>query len=72
MEGTLFSTVYRGLPFIGGQPLPRHMMPWPRRGVRWSSLSLSPRSGNRAVGTLLRGKCRRCISGFFLCRDRQL
>jgi hypothetical protein len=30
MEGTLFSTVYRGLPFVGGQPLPRHMTPWPR------------------------------------------
>jgi hypothetical protein len=29
MEGTLFSTVYRELPFVGGQPLPHHMMPWP-------------------------------------------
>ncbi len=29
MEGKLSSTDYRGLPFIGGQPLPRHMMPWP-------------------------------------------
>jgi hypothetical protein len=51
MEGARSSTVYRGLPFFGGQPLPRHMVPWPHRGVSWSSLSLSPRSGNRAVGT---------------------
>jgi hypothetical protein len=64
MEGAHCSTAYRGLPFIGGQPLPHHVMPWPRRGVRRSSLSLSPRSGSRAVGTRFRGKCRRCISGF--------
>jgi hypothetical protein len=63
MEGAHFSTVYRGLPVFGGQPLPHHMMPW-RKGGSWSSLSLSPRSGGRAVGTLYRGKCRRCISGF--------
>ena len=51
MEGAHSSTVYRGLPAFGGQPLPRHKMPWPLWGVLWSSLSLSPRSGNRAVGT---------------------
>jgi hypothetical protein len=34
MEGTLSSTGYRGLPFIGGQPLPRHVTPWRARGVR--------------------------------------
>jgi hypothetical protein len=33
MEGAHFSTVYRGLPFFGGQPLSRHKMPWPLRGV---------------------------------------
>jgi hypothetical protein len=27
MGGRHFNTVYRGLPFFGGQPLPRHMMP---------------------------------------------
>jgi hypothetical protein len=66
MEGAHCSTVCRGLPYIGGQPLPRHIMPWPRRGVRRSSLSLSPRSGSQAVGTRLRGKCRRCIPGFVM------
>jgi hypothetical protein len=25
MEGAHSSTVYRGLPFVGGQPLPRHI-----------------------------------------------
>ena len=47
MEGALSSTVYRGLPFIGGQPLPRHMMPWPRRGVRGPRF---PSARARAVG----------------------
>ena len=63
MEGAHCSTAYRGLPYIGGQPLPATQTAWQRRGS-WSSLSLSPRSGSRAVGTRLRGKCRRCISGF--------
>ena len=35
-------------------------------GGSWSSLSLNPRSGSRAVGTLSRGKCRQCISGVVL------
>ena len=63
MEGAHCSTVCRGLPYIGGQPLPATQTRWQRWGS-WSSLSLSPRSGSRAVGTRLRGKCRRCISGF--------
>ena len=65
MERAHCSTVYRGLPYIGGQPLPATQTPWQRRGS-WSSFSLSPRSGSRAVGTRLRGKCRRCISGFVM------
>jgi len=63
MEGAHCSTVYRGLPYLGGRPLPATHTSWQRWGS-WSSLSLSPRSGSRAVGTRLRGKCRRCISGF--------
>jgi hypothetical protein len=43
-------------------PLPRNAVA--AKGGSWSSLSLSPRSGSRAVGSLLRGKCRRCLSGF--------
>ena len=62
-EGAHCSTVYRELPYIGGQPLPATQTSWQRRGS-WSSFSLSPRSGSQAVGTRLRGKCRRCISGF--------
>jgi hypothetical protein len=65
MEGAFCSTAYRGLPVVGGQPLPATHTPWQRRGS-WSSLSLSLRSGSRAVGTRLRGKCRRCVSGFFM------
>jgi hypothetical protein len=64
MEEALCSTVYRGLPYIGGQPLPRHMCRGRKGGFVGPRFSLNPRSGSRAVGTRLRGKCRRCISGF--------
>jgi hypothetical protein len=63
MEGAHLSTVYRGLPYLGGQPLPRHMMPWPHRGVRGPRF---PSTRARAVGpseSSLRGKCQRCVSG---------
>jgi hypothetical protein len=62
MEGALFSTVYRGCPFsVAGRSPPHHTV---AAGGLSSSLSLNPRSGSRAVGTLSRGKCRRCISSF--------
>jgi hypothetical protein len=64
MEGTLFSTAYQGLPFVGGQPLPHHNAPWPRlRGVRGPRY---PSARVRAVGpseSSSGGKCRRCMSG---------
>jgi hypothetical protein len=53
MEGAHFSTVYRGLPFVGGQPLPAAPTLRQRWGS-WSSLSLNPCSGSRAVGSLFR------------------
>jgi hypothetical protein len=46
MEGTLFSTVYRGLPFVGGQPLPAASLRLTKgvRGPRYPSARV------RAVG----------------------
>jgi len=55
MKGAHFSTVYWGLPFVGGQPLLITHTPRRRRGS-WSSLSLNPCSGRRKA---LRLKFRR-------------
>jgi hypothetical protein len=63
MEGALSSTVYRGLPVFGGQPLPHHIVPWPHRGVHGPRF---PSARARVIGPsepALSGKCRRCLSG---------
>jgi hypothetical protein len=62
MKVAFSSTVYRGLPFFGGQPLPVAHTPQQHRGS-WSSLSLSPCSGSRAVGRRNALKFRRYMSG---------
>jgi hypothetical protein len=69
MKEAFSSTVYRGLPFFGGQPLPVAHTPQQRRGS-WSSLSLSPCSGSRAVGRRDALKFRRCMSGFLVRQPR--
>jgi hypothetical protein len=65
MEEALFSTVYRGLPVVGGRPLPRHIMPWPRRGVRGPRY-LSARARAFEPSESFEGKFRRCITGFIV------
>ena len=63
MEGTLFSTVYRGLPFIGGQPVPPHDAVAALRGFVVLAIP-QPAFGQSGRRNPLRGKCRRCVPGF--------
>ena len=56
MEGALFSTVYRGCLFSVASRSPPLIQSSNAFWGSSSSLSLSPRSGSRAVGSLLRGK----------------
>ena len=57
MKGALSDTVYRGLPFVGGQPPPhRTAILFGIRGPRY------PSTHARAVGPS-EGKFRRCLSG---------
>jgi hypothetical protein len=64
MEGAHFSTVYRGLPDFGGQPLPRHKDAVAASGGFYGPRFPSARA--RAIGPsepAQSGKCRRCLSG---------